>query len=60
MDALGYGLITLINGLVTMVTTLVHPALLGGLLLVAGLAWLARLEHDELDRQGVKPMVNRH
>lgn len=60
MDTLGYGLITLVNGVVTTVTTLVHPLLLGGILLAASLLWLARLEHDEMDRMGVKPMVDRH
>lgn len=60
MEHLGNGLITLANGLWTTVTAVVHPLVLGSGVTAAALAWLARLEVDELDRSASKPMVNRH
>lgn len=60
MEHLGNGLITLANGLWTTVTAVAHPLVLGSVVMAAALAWLARLEVDELDRSASKPMVDRH
>lgn len=60
MEHLGNGLITLANGLWTIATALVSPMVLGALVLALALAWLSKLEVDELDRSGTKPLVDRH
>lgn len=60
MDQLADGLVTVFNGAWATVTSLTHPGVAGLLVLAGGLAWMARLELDELDRHGTKPTVERH
>lgn len=60
MEILGSGLITILNGLLTMLGALASPV--AGAVVLAGLAliWLCRLEMDEMGRQSSKPEVGRH
>jgi len=60
MDALLSGLITLLNGFLAMVGALASPITLGLIILAGSLAWFARLEIDEVNRQSAKPEIGRH
>lgn len=60
MEHLASGIITLLNGLWFALGAFASPLAIAGVLAAASLAWLARMEVDELDRQGVKPLVDRH
>jgi hypothetical protein len=60
MEHLGNGLILIANGAWTIVTAIVHPTVLGVLVLIGACAWLAQLEIDEVDRSASKPLVDRH
>lgn len=60
MDELASGIITLLNGIWMALTSLASPLVLAGVAMAAGLLWLALIEVDDLDRQGSKPVVERH
>jgi hypothetical protein len=60
MDQLASGIITLLNGVWLALTSLASPLVLAAVGMVAALVWLALIEVDELDRQGAKPVVERH
>ena len=60
MEIFSSGLITLLNGLLAMVGALASPVVVALVLAGLGLAWLCRLEIDELNRQSSKPEVGRH
>ena len=60
MDALGSGLVTLVNGLLAVLGALGNPVSLALVAIGASLAWLALVRIEELDRQGTKPTVTRH
>lgn len=59
MDVLGNGLITLLNGMLSMLATALNPMVVVGGILALSLAWLSLIELDELDRQGTKPEIRR-
>ena len=60
MDILATGLVVIVNGLLTMLGAIASPLTIAGVAGVAALVWLALIEVDELNRQGVKPQVGRH
>ena len=60
MTTLSYGLVALLNGFLSMMGALMTPLTAGVIVLALGMAWLARLELDDLKRQGTKPEVGRH
>lgn len=60
MDILSSGLIVIVNGLLTMLGALASPLTIAGAAGAGALVWLALIEVDELNRQGIKPLVGRH
>jgi hypothetical protein len=60
MDAIGIGLILIVNGLLVMVRHIADFTTVTGLFAAASLWWLATIEVEELNRQGAKPEVGRH
>lgn len=56
-DALANGLITVLNGLWTIIGAVMNPITLVVIAMGLSFAWLALLENDELDRQATKPQV---
>lgn len=60
MEPISTGLILLLNGALSAAGTLADWRVLTGLATIAGLAWLARLEIDNLDMRAAKPRVQRH
>jgi hypothetical protein len=60
MNALLSGLITLLNGFVDLGRTVATPVTIGIVIMALCMFWFARLELDELNRQGAKPNVGRH
>jgi len=59
MDALANGLVTVFNGLQTLLDGLLTPVTLMGIAIGAALVWIALIELDELNRQGTKPEIER-
>lgn len=59
MDALANGLVTVFNGLRTLLDGLLTPVATMGILIAGALVWLALIELDELNRQGTKPEIER-
>lgn len=57
---LSNGLVTIFNGVYNAVGHLVDPFVLAAVACGVSLAWIARLDMAELDRQGAKPVVKRH
>lgn len=60
MDAMGNGLVLLLNGLLTMLGWLASWPVLLTVVTAVSLAYLAHLEVGELDRSTAKPDVERH
>lgn len=60
LNAAGHGLITLFNGLYTLVTFVIGPVPLLVAVITLGMLRLAQVEMNELDTQSRKPMVPRH
>jgi hypothetical protein len=60
MNALLSGLITLLNGFVELCRQVATPVTIGIVILALVMFWFARLELEELTRQGAKPNVGRH
>lgn len=60
IDTLADGLVTIVNGLLALLGALASPVTLAVVAMVVSFAWLAVLETDELDRQGMKPDVGLH
>ncbi len=60
MEILGNGIIVLANGLLAMGHGLASITTVCIVLSTLSLAWFARLETDELNRQGTKPQIGRH
>jgi hypothetical protein len=60
MSILSAGLVVIVNGLLTMLGAIASPLTIAGAAGLAALVWLALIEVDELDRQGIKPRVGRH
>lgn len=60
MEALGTGLVLIANGALTIGAQFADFKTLVGAAAVASLWWLATIEIEELNRQGVKPDVARH
>lgn len=59
ISALTNGVITVLNGLWSILDLIFSPLTIVILALAASFAWLALLERDELDRQGTKPDIGR-
>lgn len=59
MDVFANGLVTIFNGVTTIVDGLLTPVAVMAILLGCGLTWLALIELDELNRQGTKPEIER-
>lgn len=60
MDILGTGLVLIANGALTMIGQLASFTTIVAVIAGVGLWWLALMEIEELDRQGVKPNVIQH
>ena len=60
MDVFSDGVITFLNGIYTVVSTLISPVALFLVLSAGSLMWLARVEVADLDRRAAKPEVGRH
>lgn len=60
METLGNGLVILGNGAWETVSALASPLTLGLVLIIGGLAWMARLELDDVDRANSKPEIGIH
>ena len=60
MEIFTNGMYTLLNGLLTFLHDLASPVTIALVICAVSLAWLAVLECDELDRQGIKPVVGTH
>lgn len=60
LSSLGDGLIVIVNGAWSVAATALSPMTAAAIATVAGLVWLARLEIDELNRQGSKPDIGMH
>jgi hypothetical protein len=54
------GLTAMLNGLFWAVHSLGSPVSVSVVLMALCLSWMAKLECDELDRQGTKPVVRLH
>lgn len=60
MSILASGLVVIVNGLLTMLGAVASPLTIAGAFGAGALVWLALIEVDELNRQGVKPRIGRH
>ena len=60
MEQLTSGFTVLLNGGLTSITALANWTVVFGLLTMGSLAWLSRLEVDDVDRRATKPTVARH
>ncbi len=60
MQILVNGFTAIANGAAATLGHLISPVALAIIASAVSLAWLARLEVDELDRQGTKPQVGKH
>ena len=60
METLGNGVITMANGALTILGMAASPVAIALVALAGGLAWMALIEVEELDRQGTKPEVGLH
>lgn len=60
MEAVGTGLILLANGAMTIIGQFASFAVVVGAVAAVSLWWLATMEVEEINRQGVKPDVARH
>lgn len=60
MEALGTGLVLVANGALTIVAQFADLKTVVGAVAAVSLWWLATIEVEELNRQGVKPDVARH
>jgi hypothetical protein len=60
MEALGTGLVLIANGALVIVRQLADFYTVVGVIAAISLWWLATMEIEELNRQGVKPDVARH
>jgi len=60
MDALGTGLILIVNGFLSMLGHLADPITIFGIILAGSLWWLATIEIESLNRASIKPTVRRH
>lgn len=60
MDVVSTGLVILANGLMEMAGAVASPMTIAGAAGAAALVWLANIEVDELNRQGIKPQPGRH
>lgn len=59
-QALTNGMTTIINGGFNAVSAVADPFSIAAIASAVSLAWVARLEMAELDRQSAKPHVKRH
>lgn len=60
METLGNGLVMLANGAWETAGALASPLTLGLIIIIGGLAWMARLELDDVDRANSKPEIGIH
>lgn len=60
LERIGYGLVTLANGVTGLASVLASPLTFGIVIGSLCLGWLALCEIEEMDRQGAKPEVGRH
>lgn len=60
LSAFGNGLVAIVNGVLVLIERVANPTLVCGVLLALGLLWMAAVEIEELDRAGLKPVVDRH
>jgi len=60
MDSLGTYLILAFNGALNLSAHLGSPVTVMGIVTGISLWWMARIEIEELNRQGAKPVVRRH
>jgi hypothetical protein len=56
-DAIANGLVTVLNGVWSVLDLAISPITFILLLLGGAFGWLALLEFDELDRQATKPTI---
>lgn len=58
--ALGAGMVTIINGVFSMVSAVLSPVPLAAAVCAGGMWWLATIEVEELTRQGTKLETQLH
>lgn len=60
MTIIASGLVTLLNGFLSILGALASPVVIASAVIVVSVIWLASLEVSELDLQSAKPEVGRH
>jgi len=60
MNVLINGVTAMANGALTALHDLASPACIAMVVAGVSLAWLARIEVDEMDRQATKPTIDTH
>ncbi len=60
MTTLTNGFMTFANGVYAMVHNAASPVTIAAVIAAVSLAWIARIEVDEYDRRGHKPIVRHH
>lgn len=60
MDILGSGLVTLANGVLASLGAVASPLTIAAAAAAASLWQMARVEIEDADRRGTKPLVERH
>lgn len=59
MESLANGLITVFNGLQTLLAGLLTPIVMMSIIIGGAFVWIALIELDEINRQGTKPEIGR-
>lgn len=60
MSTFGQGLVILVNGVVDIVGRVLSPVAFCAVVVIAGFAWMARLEVDDMNRDAAKPEIGMH
>jgi hypothetical protein len=60
MIDLGNSIVSLVNGLYSILNIIISPNVILAFVLFVSLFWVFLIEIDELDRQGTRPEIGRH
>jgi hypothetical protein len=60
MIDLGNSIVSLVNGLYSILNIIISPNVILAFILFVSLIWVFLIEIDELDRQGTRPEIGRH
>lgn len=60
MELFGHGIVLIVNGALDLLGRLASPVAVAAVVIAVGLAWMARLEIDEVNRSASKPEIGIH